>query len=219
MTDQEWLASEDPGQMEEFLKKKQNRKYRLAAVAACNLFSDQLTDERSREALAVAERFADEKATKSELETAYTNARAAYEALHAAYLESAEMSLDDETVCNLARAAAETTFLYGDCDFDYELVHGYGFQGAAVLREVFGPRTPPSFDRAWLTATVTTLAQTIYDEHAFDRLPILADALEDAGCTEAIILNHLRGSADRCVNGVLIEHVRGCWALDLILNR
>jgi hypothetical protein len=60
-----------------------------------------------------------------------------------------------------------------------------------------------------LTRTVTNLAQAIYDDRAFDRMPILADALEDAGCTNQDILNHCRKP------GV---HVRGCWAVDLILE-
>jgi hypothetical protein len=56
---------------------------------------------------------------------------------------------------------------------------------------------------------VCKLAQGIYEDRAFDRLPVLADALEDAGCTAAI-LDHLRGPG---------PHVRGCFAVDLILGR
>jgi hypothetical protein len=65
----------------------------------------------------------------------------------------------------------------------------------------------------WLTwngGTVPRLAQAIYDEEAFDRLPVLADALEDAGCSEPAILSHLRGPG---------PHVRGCWVVDLLLGR
>jgi hypothetical protein len=65
-------------------------------------------------------------------------------------------------------------------------------------------------DPAWLTPTVTSLAQAIYDERAFDRMPVLADALEDAGCTSTDMLEHCRGGG---------EHVRGCWVVDLILNK
>jgi hypothetical protein len=54
------------------------------------------------------------------------------------------------------------------------------------------------------------LAQSIYTDRAFDRMPILADALEDAGCDNADILNHCRQPG---------EHVRGCWAVDLILGK
>ena len=58
--------------------------------------------------------------------------------------------------------------------------------------------------------TVRRLAQTIYAERAFDRLPILADALEDAGCDNADILAHCRGPG---------PHVRGCWVVDLLLGK
>jgi hypothetical protein len=57
---------------------------------------------------------------------------------------------------------------------------------------------------------VQTLAQAIYDHKAFDRMPILADALEEAGCTEEDILNHCRQPG---------EHVNGCWVVDLLLGK
>jgi hypothetical protein len=58
--------------------------------------------------------------------------------------------------------------------------------------------------------TVGRLAATLYDERSFDWLSLLADALEDAGCIDAELLGHLRSPG---------PHVRGCWALDLILSR
>ena len=54
------------------------------------------------------------------------------------------------------------------------------------------------------------MAQSIYDARAFDRLPLLADALEDAGCADADILSHCRTPG---------EHVRGCWVVDLLLGK
>jgi hypothetical protein len=63
---------------------------------------------------------------------------------------------------------------------------------------------------SWSDGTVVKLAQGIYEERAFDRLLILADALEDAGCDNAEILTHLRGSG---------PHVRGCWPVDLLLAK
>jgi hypothetical protein len=81
----------------------------------------------------------------------------------------------------------------------------------ALIRDIFGnPFRPVTFGPAWRTATVASLAQASYDERAFDRLPILADALEDAGCTNADILGHCRGGG---------EHVRGCWVVDLVLGK
>jgi hypothetical protein len=99
---------------------------------------------------------------------------------------------------------------------------------AALLREVFGapPRrhacdgtedctaralTPlPHAWRAWEGGTVVRLAESVYAERAFDCMPVLGDALEEAGCTDDVILNHLRGPG---------PHVRGCWAVDLLTGR
>jgi len=81
----------------------------------------------------------------------------------------------------------------------------------ALLRDIFGnPFRAVIIDPQWQSSTVTTFAQAIYDDRAFDRLPILADALEDAGCTDASILEHCRGG------GV---HARGCWVVDLLLGK
>lgn len=80
---------------------------------------------------------------------------------------------------------------------------------ATWMRENSLIRLDPTW-LAWCDKTVPKLAQAIYDECAFDRLPILADALEEAGCTDADILDHCRQAG---------EHVRGCWIVDLILGK
>ena len=72
------------------------------------------------------------------------------------------------------------------------------------------PFRPVVVNHTWLTATVTAFAQSVYEEGAFERLPILADALEEAGCTNLDILGHCRQPG---------EHVRGCWAVDLLLGK
>jgi hypothetical protein len=80
-----------------------------------------------------------------------------------------------------------------------------------LLRDIFGnPFRAESVDPAWLNRTVVNLAQGIYEEHGFDRLPILADALEEAGCVSQEVLQHCRNQG---------EHVRGCWVVDLILGK
>jgi hypothetical protein len=83
---------------------------------------------------------------------------------------------------------------------------------ASLLRELMGPCPwrPLSVDRRWLTPTVVGLARAIYDERAFDRLPILADALEEADCTNADILEHCRREELHC---------RGCWVVDTLLGK
>jgi hypothetical protein len=65
-------------------------------------------------------------------------------------------------------------------------------------------------DPRWLTSTVVDLARAIYQERAFDRLPVLADALADAGCDSEEIIAHCRSDG---------PHVRGCWVVDLLLGR
>jgi hypothetical protein len=86
---------------------------------------------------------------------------------------------------------------------------------AALLRDIIGnpfhtryPADPNVL--AWNEGTVRRIAQAIYDERAFDRLPILADALLDAGCEDEDLLAHCRSPG---------PHVCGCWAIDLILGK
>jgi hypothetical protein len=79
------------------------------------------------------------------------------------------------------------------------------------IRCILGnPFRPVSLDPSWLTSTVVALAEGIYADRAFDRLPILAGALEDAGCGHADILAHCRGDG---------PHARGCWVVDLVLGK
>jgi hypothetical protein len=78
---------------------------------------------------------------------------------------------------------------------------------ADLMREVFAPTKRPKFLKRWRTETVRLLADGIQADSAYDRLPILADALEEAGCDNIELLNHCRGPG---------PHVFGCWALDLV---
>jgi hypothetical protein len=81
----------------------------------------------------------------------------------------------------------------------------------ALLREVLGnPFRPVTPNRAWQTPAVQGLASGILNDNAFDRMPVLADALEEAGCDNADILSHCRSEG---------PHVEGCWAIDLLLGK
>ena len=97
-------------------------------------------------------------------------------------------------------------------DVDYDLAD----QRASALlcpliRDVFGnPFRHVAFDPRWRTADTVGLARGIYEERAFDRLPLLADALMDAGCDEDQLLAHCRSDG---------PHVRGCWVVDLVLGK
>jgi hypothetical protein len=81
-----------------------------------------------------------------------------------------------------------------------------------IARDIFGnPFRPVTFDPAWLTGTAVALAKTMYDARDFAAMPILADALEEAGCDVPDVLSHCRDP-----KGV---HVRGCWVVDLVLGK
>jgi len=91
-------------------------------------------------------------------------------------------------------------------------------QLARVLREIVGnPFKNPRFEPAWRTENVVLLARGIFEERAFDRMVILADALLDADCDEEAILRHCRNTE----LGVKEQpqHIRGCWVIELILGR
>ncbi|MFO0823648.1 MAG: hypothetical protein U0792_11120 [Gemmataceae bacterium] len=81
-----------------------------------------------------------------------------------------------------------------------------------LLRDIFGnPFRPVAFSPEWRSDTAVSLAKHIYDSRDFSTMPILADALQDAGCDNAEILNHCREA-----NSV---HVRGCWVVDGVLGK
>jgi hypothetical protein len=92
----------------------------------------------------------------------------------------------------------------------YQLKAERAAQGL-LLRDVYGnPFRPVTLDPAWGTPEVLLMAQSLYEERRFEDMPVLADALEEAGCQDAAVLEHCR------VPG---PHVRGCWVLDLLLGK
>jgi hypothetical protein len=83
--------------------------------------------------------------------------------------------------------------------------------GCELVRDVFGnPFRPRAFDPAWRTAAAVELARSAYDRRDFGLLPILADALQEAGCEDAGVLAHCRAGG---------PHVRGCWVVDGVLGK
>jgi hypothetical protein len=82
---------------------------------------------------------------------------------------------------------------------------------ASLLRDIFGnPFRPVTFSPSWRTDTAMSLAKQMYDSREFSAMPVLADALQDAGCDNDDILSHCRGAG---------PHVRGCWVVDLVLGK
>ncbi len=205
MTEEEWLACpliwEVLGHLGGALTK---RKMRLLACACCRRLGNHLS-QPALDILTLAERYADREVKKGELPTG----RAGYgveewvgSAVHlAAYKHANNYSL--------YRAMHGVLYFVGRTAGPVDAEHA---AQRGLLRDIFGnPFRPVALDPAWLTSDVLALARGIYDERAFDRMPILADALQDAGCDNPDMLNHCRDA-----NQV---HVRGCWVVDLVLGK
>jgi len=225
MTEVEWLACEDPEQMLEFLRDKaSDRKLRLFAVACCRRIWHKMTDERTRTAVTIAEQFAEGIVQPDILSAAQAEAHAAGdedgEELDDCITYAAFLAADRDSYRAIEAGFQALMAAYNSASF------GVGANGmtfgqnaeteekkkqALHLRDIFGnPLRPVTLDPSWLTSTVSTLARAIYTDRTFDRMPILADALEESGCTNQDILSHCRGFA---------EHARGCWVVDLLLAK
>jgi hypothetical protein len=223
MTEQEWLACDDLPVMLDFLRTGgwlSERKSRLFCVACCRQILRLMSRVDLQRVVESCEQFADGKATSVELREAHKKATAV--AADLAFEANLRMQLAGWAAKDAAQAAAELVRKR----FSPELVAAKVRAAITatpeepksqsnLLRDIFGPLLfrEVRLDAAWLSwkeGTVLKLAQAIYDERAFDRLPILADALEEAGCSEVDILAHCRGPG---------PHVRGCWVVDLLLNK
>jgi hypothetical protein len=97
----------------------------------------------------------------------------------------------------------------GEVGAQVKALEGRADQIVWIYEVGFG-QSPFTFDPSWRSSTVLALATGIHNEKAFDRLPILADALQDAGCDNDEILNHLRQAG---------EHCRACWVVNLVLGK
>ncbi len=122
---------------------------------------------------------------------------------------------DDDEDGAYAFLGYDTDWLVPDRPEDIaRAILSYRIHPSHYLRDIFGNPFRPvildSFWLAWNDGAIRKMAHSIYDDRAFDRLPLLADALEDAGCTDADILSHCRTPG---------EHVRGCWVVDLLLGK
>jgi hypothetical protein len=81
-----------------------------------------------------------------------------------------------------------------------------------IIREIFAnPSRPVMFSPSWRTDTALSLAGQMYESRDFGAMPILADALQDAGCENEAILNHCQDAEQ--------THIRGCWVVDLVLGK
>jgi hypothetical protein len=203
MTEQEWMQATDPRPMLKFLRgKTSERKLRLFACAWAWDYWSRMHDERSRGAFITAERFADKLADLSALHAAYADA---WEALRKA---------DTSWAAGAAWAAWAASYERYDIDsaiaqIEYQTARISWPLGASRLRCLFGnPFRPITLNPVWLIwhgGLLVSMAQKMYDSHDFTDMPVLADALEEAGCQDQDILGHCRSGG---------EHVRGCWVVD-----
>jgi hypothetical protein len=219
MTEDEWRSGVEPEPMLAYVRyTASERKLRLFACACCRRVWHLLTDERSTEAIEVAERFAEGEATAAELAEAE---RRHNEVVHCGVpsLEQAAPWLIHWAIDPSLDEAFR--WIFRDDDDIAFLRDAEAPAQAALLRDIVGdPLSFVALGPAWLrwnNGLVRRLAQAVYDERHLPlgtldltRLAILADALEEAGCTDAAILEHCRSAGD---------HVRGCWVVDLLLGK
>jgi hypothetical protein len=231
MTEAEWLECGDPCRLLAHLNRKPGyRKLLLYAVACCRAHQHLLRHKDSRDALDWAEQFADGNAQR---DAAYERLEWASEgAAFACEQTAAGAELDEwaEEEGNLNRlrgrvghkhkpslavdaaymANALMTFDVHD-PYDPTLRRHARLLLLPPLRDIFGnPFRPVSVSPTWLTSTVVALASQMYESRDFSAMPILADALQAAGCDNTDILTHCRQAG---------EHVRGCWVVDLVLGK
>jgi hypothetical protein len=214
MTEVEWLVCNRPRTLLRFLfGKVSDRKVRLFGCACCRAVWPRLVDERSRKAVELTERFADDLVGADDMYRALADACVASEELESS-LEDSEYDREGEDRWEAAEMAWKVTAAAWGYIYDVAAGGGDEEQAVALIRDVFGnPFRPVSIDPAWLrfnNGVVVTLARAFYDERDPSRLPVLADALEDAGCVDQNILTHCRSGG---------PHVRGCWVVDLLLGK
>ena len=238
MTEQEWQASVDPFPLLRLLPAGTCRRKRLLLVcAAWRLVWDSLPEEGSRPALGALEDLAESAGAAQRSDVEWT----AMQIEEPLWPQVWDDGGGFQPGWGAGTAAVAATMLVGAAAFDLGDAYlaaeaeaeraqekvlregaapsrAWAHQMAllsACVRDIFlnpfrpSPCLPPAV-LCWNDGTVYRLAQGIYDERAFDRLPILADALLDAGCDDEDLIAHCRSAG---------PHVRGCWAVDLILGK
>jgi hypothetical protein len=216
VTEADWLACDNPNFAVAVVRAKNpsRRKARLAAAAGLRHFWPELSAVQRR-AVEAAERYADGESFYHEMQA--TTVRIA----------SGQVGTLAWAVARVTHRVAAEALWPATCVFlpvvDSSPVYtnppfpdGRAFAERSrpmldIFRCVYGnPFRPTAVAPGWRTTAVLGLARAVYDGRAFDRLPILADALEDAGCDHPAMLAHCRDGG---------PHVRGCWVIDGILGR
>jgi hypothetical protein len=198
------------------------RRLRLFGVACCRQVPDWAGDGRVVRGLAAGEEFADGALSKKDLEKRYAAIHGRYNrilaspAVRNSKVGSAEASF--LLACMYALAPSDPRMARHAADRltnapEYPRAHPPARRRLfpRLLRDIFGdPFRPAPFPPRWRTDTAVSLARQMYETREFSAMPILADALQDAGCDSDAVLTHCREP------GV---HVRGCWVVDLVLGK
>jgi hypothetical protein len=209
LCEEHWLQSGNPEEMEQFLGERgSKRRWQLFACACCWRILPLLEDEASRRAVSVAERRAEGDVGADEVHEALEDARTATlrSSLRSSLTAPAFAAMAAEYALSLPRRA----YLHSARATGGNQLAEHVAQ-CGLLRELFGnPFRPFLIDAAWRTPLVLTIAAGIYERELYDEMPVLGDALEDAGCDVEQVLAHCRSGT---------THVRGCWALDALLGK
>ena len=228
MTEAEWLASDDPTAMLNAAFPKTDRKLRLFSAACCRRVC---TVGGPRRDLEDAEYYLHAIEQNADDPTAIDDWDDAVERIlrKQRVIQERDLDLLESDFCAFLCAVDNDpprAALWAAVNANIALSDGFtkrpepnevagsseSLVQAAFLRDIFGnPFRPVALDPGWLTSDVCALARGIYDDRAFDRMPILADALQDAGCDNSDVLTHCRDA-----NQV---HTRGCWVIDLLLGK
>jgi hypothetical protein len=213
MTEKEWLnATSVSSLLFAAMKLSSERKLRLfvCGFARCHLLENNHPD--FSRGVEILEQAADGTASPESIEDAFQSFGSGNVRDYEARGFGGEMMyLAQLLKFSLPRPRRPSRYVGTIGDYEPEGILGLPQSGFPVLRCIFGnPFRPVPLNPSWLTSTVLALASGIYSDRAFDRMPILADALQDAGCSNEDILNHCRGPG---------PHTRGCCVVDACLGR
>jgi hypothetical protein len=216
MTESDWLTETDYHRHIEYVENRLSpRRARLLAVAFCRARLGEFDGAGMRAALEAIERYADGAATRAEVEETRSWARiTAVQSTDKFDREERATarfhSLRNEFAWAVAFAAQSPLPLLKIVQYAEGVAAGHAAMRALVWDVAGNPFRPVEFDPAWRTETVLALARQMYEAREFNAMPILADALQDAGCASDDLLTHCRAD---CV------HVRGCWVIDGVLGK
>jgi hypothetical protein len=211
MDEQQWLNWTDREAMLQFIANQaSNRKLRLFGCACLHQAWDWTDHSAFRRAVLVGERFVDGAVSEAELRRAFIVAWPnGWEHLRTAAI--CTLTAQQEWQLRQVRILAYEVVRLVEHQQLSAMKRFQPQQQADFLREIFGnPFRPPVFLPDWRTPDVLALAGEIHDERSFEHLPVLADALEDAGCGDLGLLAHFRRREG---------HLPGCWALDCVLGQ